>query len=411
VLEDGRALVNVILSQDYGRVGEATARFQGEAQALSERIAALQAEGVAELERALDDTADVARRSTAWSLAVTLFGVVAGVAFAVLIGRAVLRPTRTAVARVSELAGGDLTVDVGEPGRDEMGMLLREVGQMAGKLRTAFGEVKEAARSVAEGSGQVAAGAENLADGAGKQAVAAEEASSSIEEMQASIRLSAQNAAETEQKARSAAEDARGTGEAVGRAVAAMKEIATKILVVEEIAYQTNLLALNAAIEAARAGESGRGFAVVASEVRKLAERSQAAAVQIGKLSTESTSVAEQAGARLARLVPDIEHTAELVSQISTAAHEQAAGVGQIEVAIRQLNDVVQQNASVSEEASATASELSRQAQWLQSAVAFFRTGDEGKRPPAPVVPLERGERRLPAGERVAAARGAWTKR
>jgi methyl-accepting chemotaxis protein len=173
-----------------------------------------------------------------------------------------------------------------------------------------------------------------------------------------------------------------------------MKDIASRTVVVEEIAYPTNLLALNAAIEAARAGDRGRGFAVVASEVRKLAERSQAAAVEIGKLSAESMAVAETAGAKLTKLVPDIERTAELVQQISTASQEQATGVDQIEGAIRQLNEVVQQNAGLAEETAATASELSRQAEWLQSAVAFFRVGDvapsgEPRRAALPAPPLK----------------------
>jgi len=244
---------------------------------------------------------------------------------------------------------------------------------MAAKLRGAFTEVKDAAQAVSAGSRELAASADDLSQGAARQAASAEEASSSIEEMHAAIRQSAENAAETYRIAHGSAEGAREAGATVTRAVAAMKEIAERTSIIEEIAYQTNLLALNAAIEAARAGEKGRGFAVVAAEVRKLAERSQAAAVEIGKLSRASTDVSAQAGERIARLVPEIERTADLVQQIAAASREQEAGVEQIEGAIRALNQVVQQNASTSEETSATAAELARHADALETAMAFFR--------------------------------------
>jgi methyl-accepting chemotaxis protein len=152
-----------------------------------------------------------------------------------------------------------------------------------------------------------------------------------------------------------------------------MKEIATKISIIEEIARQTNLLALNAAIEAARAGEHGKGFAVVASEVRKLAERSQLAAGEIGTLSAHSVMVAETAGEMLGKMVPDIQRTAELVQEISASSREQDSGAGQISKAIQQLDQVIQQNASASEEMASTSEELSSQAEQLKESISFFR--------------------------------------
>jgi len=198
--------------------------------------------------------------------------------------------------------------------------------------------------------------------------------------MAANIKQNADNAAQTEKIARQSSKDAEASGEAVGRAVVAMRVIADKISIVQEIARQTDLLALNAAVEAARAGEHGKGFAVVASEVRKLAERSQAAAAEISSLSGETVSVATEAGEMLNRLVPDIRKTAELVAEISAACREQDIGAAQINEAIQQLDKVTQQNAGASEEMSATSEELASQAEELQTSIAFFKVDKVGHR-------------------------------
>ena len=238
-------------------------------------------------------------------------------------------------------------------------------------------EMQGTAEQVASGSCQLSAASEQMSQGATEQAASAEEASSSVEEMYAAIRQNADNAAQTEKISRKSAADAAESGKAVAGAVAAMKEIAGKISIIEEIARQTNLLALNAAIEAARAGEHGKGFAVVASEVRKLAERSQTAAGEIGRLSGTSVSVAERAGDMLAGLVPDIQKTSELVQEIAAATREQSAGADQINTAIQQLNLVIQQNAGAAEEIASTAEELSAQAELMQGAASFFKIAGE----------------------------------
>jgi methyl-accepting chemotaxis protein len=194
-----------------------------------------------------------------------------------------------------------------------------------------------------------------------------------MEEMAANIKQNADNAAQTEKIARQSSKDAEASGQAVAQAVAAMRTIAEKISIVQEIARQTDLLALNAAVEAARAGEHGKGFAVVASEVRKLAERSQAAAAEISALSGQTVQSATQAGEMLNKLVPDIHRTAELVSEISAACREQDIGAAQINEAIQQLDKVIQQNAGASEEMSSTSEELAAQAEELQASIAFFR--------------------------------------
>src|SRR5579883_2049507 len=245
--------------------------------------------------------------------------------------------------------------------------------------------------------------------GAVEQASAAEEASSSMEEMAANVKQNAENASQTEKIAAQSAKDAEASGAAVGRAVEAMQTIAEKITIVQEIARQTDLLALNAAVEAARAGEHGKGFAVVASEVRKLAERSQAAAAEIGTLSSETVKVAQDAGQMLAKLVPDIKKTAELVVEITAACREQDVGSAQINQAIQQLDKVGQQNASASEQVSSTSEELASQAEQLQSTISFFRIDQPGEGRAAAMAPLDRavGQLKGTAAAMKAAERGA----
>ncbi len=251
-------------------------------------------------------------------------------------------------------------------------MLMRSLAGPVADLRSAAGNVQA-------GSRQVSAGSEDLSEGATEQAAAAEEASSSMEQMSANIRNNADNASQTEKMSRQSAENAKEGGKAVAETVVAMRKISEKTSIIGEIARQTNLLALNAAIEAARAGEHGKGFAVVASEVRKLAERSQVASAEIEALSTTSVQVAEKAGDMLARIVPDIEKTAELVHEISVACREQDQGAEQVNQAIQQLDQVIQRNAMASEELAATSEELASQAEQLTDTVSFFSMNSNGE--------------------------------
>ncbi|MES5098545.1 methyl-accepting chemotaxis protein [Agrobacterium sp. BA1120] len=283
---------------------------------------------------------------------------------------------RNTASVANEIADGNLTITP-KPlsDKDTLGISLE---RMVERLRGVVGDALAAADNVSSGSQELSASSEQLSQGATEQASSAEEASASMEQMAANIKQNADNAAQTEKIARQSSKDAEASGEAVGRAVSAMRTIAEKISIVQEIARQTDLLALNAAVEAARAGEHGKGFAVVASEVRKLAERSQAAAAEISSLSGETVQVATEAGEMLNRLVPDIRKTAELVSEISAACREQDIGASQINEAIQQLDLVTQQNSGASEEMSATSEELAAQAEELQASIAFFKVDRAG---------------------------------
>ncbi len=308
----------------------------------------------------------------------------------------------------NQISNGDLTVSpkpLSE--KDTLGIALE---QMVERLRGVVADAIAAAENVSSGSQELSASSEQVSQGATEQAASAEEASASMEEMASNIKQNADNAAQTEKIARQSAKDAENSGDAVNRAVAAMRTIAEKIGIVQEIARQTDLLALNAAVEAARAGEHGKGFAVVASEVRKLAERSQSAAAEISAMSGDTVKAAQEAGDMLGRLVPDIRKTAELVSEISAACREQDIGAAQINEAIQQLDKVTQQNAGASEEMSATSEELATQAEELQASIAFFKVDTAGNRlsraPAAKVTvrtPAPTGGRK-PVGKKTTAA-------
>jgi methyl-accepting chemotaxis protein len=276
-----------------------------------------------------------------------------------------------------EIADGNLTVTIEE--RSPQDKLMQALSLMVSGLVRTVSDIRSIAGEVSSASQAISTASVQVSNGATAQAASAEEASSSMEQMVSNIKQNAENAQQTDKIATKSAKDAQESGKSVLEAVAAMKEIASKISIIEEIARQTNLLALNAAIEAARAGEHGKGFAVVAAEVRKLAERSQKAAGEINQLSDTTVKVSEKAGEMLDRLVPDIQRTAELVQEITAASKEQDTGAEQINKALQQLERVIQQNASASEEMASTTEELTGQSDQLVSALGFFRTGDEGR--------------------------------
>jgi methyl-accepting chemotaxis protein len=370
-----------------------------------------------------------------------------GIAMGFVISRSVTRPLAHAVQAANQLARGDMSARIEVQGRDETAQLLQSMQDMAAVTSGSLGdvvrvmgamsegdltqrvgqsyegiyaelttyvnrsvekmagvvvEVNESAVALAGASEEVSATAQSLSQAASEQAAGVEETSASIEQMTASIAQNTENAKVTDGMAGKAAGEATEGGEAVKATVSAMKQIAQKIGIIDDIAYQTNLLALNAAIEAARAGEHGKGFAVVAAEVRKLAERSQVAAQEIGTVASSSVELAERAGKLLDEMVPSIKRTSDLVQEITAASEEQASGVGQINAAVSQLSQTTQQNASSSEELAATAEEMSSQAMQLQQLMGFFRV--EGPAAGQAVSPT-------PATQAAAAMRKASARR
>ncbi len=298
---------------------------------------------------------------------------------------------------LSAMENGDLTLSMKKNYQGNWDELKSAVNNMMKKLTQVVTDVNSGAQALASASEEVSATAQSLSQAASEQAAGVEETSASIEQMTSSIAQNTENAKVTEGMASKAASDAASGGESVNATVSAMKEIAKKIGIIDDIAAQTNLLALNAAIEAARAGEHGKGFAVVAAEVRKLAERSQVAAQEIGEVASNSVELAEKAGKLLEQIVPAIRKTSDLVQEISAASTEQSSGAGQINSAVSQLSQTTQQNASASEELAATSEEMSSQAEQLQQTMAFFKLDSTGQtRAAAPAA------RRAAAGQKSA---------
>lgn len=353
-------------------------------------------------------------QSTALMFAAIGLGVLLGLALGWFISSRIVKQLGGepdyAVDITRKVAAGELglTVNLDENNKES---LLYAIREMVDKLAHTMREVRSSADALSGAAEQVSATSQALSQGASEQAASVEETSAAIEQMSASIAQNTESAKVTNGISSKAANDALRGGKAVTETVSAMKQIASKISIIDDIAYQTNLLALNAAIEAARAGDHGKGFAVVAAEVRKLAERSQVAAQEIGEVATNSVSLAEQAGILFEQLVPDIQRTSDLVQEITAASQEQTTGVGQINVAMNQLNQITQQSASSSEELAATAEEMNAQAAQLTDLIGYFHVGGAenlkgGRTSQAVAAAVSRNHANVPVPAQLSAGSG-----
>ena len=373
------AVARVVELMQQNNFGYATSEYLQKSAPIVRRLNALMETVAAEQGQRIDALYHASqsdyRRALWLSIAAGVVAIVLTIGLAVAITRSITRPLGAAVEVAQRVAAGDLSVSVAAASTDETGKLLAALADMVQRLTATIGSVRSSAQQILSASTQVSSTSQSLSQAASEQAASVEQTASTLEQAGASVRQNADNARLTDSMARQAASQARDGGAAVQHTAAAMQSIAERISIIDDIAYQTNMLALNAAIEAARAGEHGKGFAVVAAEVRKLAERSQIAAREIGDLASTTLQQAQAAGSLLAQMVPAISKTSDLVQEISAASDEQASGMHQINLAVSQLNSITQQNASASEQLAATAEQMNAQAQTLQHTMAAFRVG------------------------------------
>ena len=349
----------------------------GEVGALLDKVESMIAAEMSAAKKAGVETSASANKEL---ILVVIIAIILGTVIGVIITRGITGPLAITVQAAQQIAEGDLTGTIDIHQKDEAGILAESLQDMLVKLRDIVSNVKMATSNISQGSSQLSESVQNLSSGSSEQAASVEQTSSALEEMSANVDQNADNAKQTEKMAEDAARKAEDGGKAVTETVGAMKDIADKIRVIEDIAYETKILALNAAIEAARAGEHGKGFAVVAAEVRKLAGNSEIAANEISSLAKSSVSVSERAGTLLNEIVPSIVKTADLVQEITAASEEQSSGIGEINGAMTQLDTVTQNNAALSEELASTAEEMNSQAMSLEDMMTFFQIDDNQQR-------------------------------
>jgi methyl-accepting chemotaxis protein len=325
------------------------------------------------------DFAGMAIQNILSSEQILITGLIISILISIFLGfqitRSISLPMKKGVAFASEISNGNLTATIDIDSKDELGELADALNSMKEKLHKTISSIQTAAQHIADASSQMSQTSQTISQGSTQQASSAEEISASMQEMSASISQNTANAQRTEGIAEKAAEKMNNGKQNVIDVANAIKEIAEKISIIGDIAYQTNILSLNAAVEAARAGEYGKGFAVVADEVKKLAERSQDAAMEIDKVSGSGVQLAEDSRMLINEIVPQIENTLKLVQEITASSLEQNSGAEQVNESIQQFNQVIQQNAASAQEMATNSEELASQADYLQEMTAFFNTG------------------------------------
>ena len=311
--------------------------------------------------------------SKRFSLILGMIIIIISIIIAVLISQNIVKSLNKSIKYADIISKGDLTREIDIDQKDEVGILAKALNKMTKEVSKIISTVKESSKQITSGSLEMSSSSQQLSQGANEQASSIEEISSSIEQMTASINQNTQQAQRSEQASKKAADEIRLSTDTVIQSINAMKNIAKRISVIQDIADKTDLLAINAAVEAARAGEQGRGFAVVAVEIRKLAENTQKAAKEIEQLSDESVKVADIAGLKLQEVVPKILNSAKMIKEIAKASMEQNLSINEVNNSIQQFNNTVQQNAAASEELSSNIQELTAQSEQLLSVVSLFK--------------------------------------
>ena len=385
---------------DFVKASEEVMKYSDQATVFVQKAAAAEEEEARQNATLAKDTYSSARLLI---ILIAVIGLGLALVGAEYISRRIVNPLKVVADVIGRVAEGDLTGRAEVSGKDEIGRMAVAANTTVERLAEIVADVTEAADQLTAASDQVSRASQSLSQAASEQAASVEETGASVEQIAGSLGQTSVNAKVTDDISSKAANEAGDGGAAVQQTVRAMKDIASKIAIIDEIAFQTNMLALNATIEAARAGEHGKGFAVVATEVGKLAERSQVAAAEISQLATDSVGTAERAGDLLQAIVPDVERTSGLVQEIAAATDEQSASVAQINTAMTQMGKITQQNAASSEELAATSEEMTAQARTLQEIMGFFRGGQAARRPAVALPGPTRARARVavPAGTRT----------